>query len=91
MKFGAFSRCQQCGHEPCSDDELALSLSLTDHYHTEHALRRMGKGIKEGNPHPFSERERREMLDTLRHLRNDPLFEKMMVAGHRSSQREDMA
>jgi hypothetical protein len=90
-KFGAFTPCPECGKGPHSDDELALSLSLTDHYHSENALRRIGQGIKEGNPPSFSNREHRELLDTLRHLRSDPLFEKMMAAGHKPSHKDDVA
>ena len=90
MKFGAFTPCQECGVEPRSDDALALSIAMTDHFHSESKLRRMGQGIKEGNPPTFSEDEHREMLETLRKLRSDPVFAQMMEAGREPSQRADV-
>jgi hypothetical protein len=69
---------------PHSDDELAFSLSITDHYHSESALQKIGQSIREANPPTFSEREHQDMLATLRHLRSDPLFSKMMAAGRKT-------
>jgi len=33
MKFAAFTPCQTCGVTPSSDDDLVLSIAMTDHYH----------------------------------------------------------
>ena len=38
FKVGAFTPCPTCGAEPASDEELAHSLALTDHYLTPEGL-----------------------------------------------------
>jgi hypothetical protein len=38
FKVGAFTPCPACGAEPQTDDDLAYSLALTDHYLTPEGL-----------------------------------------------------
>ena len=79
LKFGAFTPCQSCGIEPSTDDDLALSLEMTDHYHPVAELEDMGQHIKEGYLPELPDDTRRELLKTLRELRaGDNVFAKMM-------------
>jgi hypothetical protein len=48
IKFGAFCPCSKCASAPRSEDDLALSLAMTDHYFDMPALEQMGKRIKSG-------------------------------------------
>jgi hypothetical protein len=32
IKFGAFCPCPECGDVPATEDDLALSLAMSDHY-----------------------------------------------------------
>ncbi|WP_396604874.1 hypothetical protein ACFLEY_22410 [Bradyrhizobium sp. YCK136] len=47
-KLGAFSNCKNCGARPRSDDDLMLSLALTDHYFDHARLEQMGRDIAAG-------------------------------------------
>ena len=52
IKFGAFVHCPGCGVKPKTDDELALSLGITDHYFDISTLKKIGLSIREGKtPH----------------------------------------
>ena len=48
IKFGAFIVCTGCKSEPITEDELVLSLVMTDHYFGINALRNMSYDIKSG-------------------------------------------
>ena len=50
MKFGAFVDCPTCGVKPETDDDLAVSLALTDHYLDMATLEQLGLSIKSGKP-----------------------------------------
>lgn len=50
FKFGAFSPCQSCGVVPATEDDLAYSLAMTDHYFKEPTLKQMGDAIRNGTP-----------------------------------------
>ena len=71
FKHGAFKRCQKCGASPVSEDDYALSMSMTDHYFDLDGLKAMGLGVKNGNP-PHHSPETREML--LKEIRSYPEF-----------------
>ena len=52
IKFGAFVPCSDCGAMPENEDDLALSLAMTDHYFDMPTLKKMGESIREGvTPH----------------------------------------
>lgn len=42
MKHGAFTDCPHCGGRPVTDDELVLSLAMTDHYFDLATMKQMG-------------------------------------------------
>lgn len=48
FKFGAFKTCGSCKRAPETDDQLAMSSTLTDHYFDLPTLKAMGKDIKNG-------------------------------------------
>ena len=48
MKFGAFVECSACHAMPESDDDLVLSIALTDHYLPAEALIRESDLVKRG-------------------------------------------
>ena len=50
MKWGAFNACPKCHASPSSEDELAISLAMSDHYHDKSTLERMGQHVAEGKP-----------------------------------------
>jgi hypothetical protein len=83
IKFGAFSPCQSCGAEPKSDDDLVLSLAMTDHYHERPALQELGQKIKKGELPHLSAGVRRDLRNTLQQARSDKVFAKMMEAQQR--------
>jgi len=47
-KWGSFNGCENCGSRPRSDDELMLSLMLTDHNLREDEFARFANSIKAG-------------------------------------------
>ena len=49
FKFGAFCTCEICSAHPETEDELALSLIMTDHFHSRQALEHFGKSIASGS------------------------------------------
>ena len=48
LKRGAFSNCENCGAHPQSDDDLMLSLAITDHYFDHAGLEQIGRDIAAG-------------------------------------------
>jgi hypothetical protein len=44
-KVGAFGACGKCGVQPITDDDLVLSLAMTDHYFDRPTLAQMGDRI----------------------------------------------
>ena len=54
IKFGAFCPCDECEAAPSSEDELALSLAMTDHYFDQATLDQMGAAVRDGHPPQLS-------------------------------------
>jgi len=51
LKFGSFLPCDQCQAKPQTDDELIVSMAMSDHYFDQPTMESMGEYIKE-NGHP---------------------------------------
>jgi len=69
IKRGSFLRCDDCGIEPQSEDDYAVSLALSDHYFNPDQLRTVGERIQGGavvNLTSFSEEDRSKLLDAIR-------------------------
>jgi hypothetical protein len=50
IKFGAFVPCPECASFPQTEDDLALSLAMTDHYFDMPTLEQMGASVRDGKP-----------------------------------------
>jgi len=50
FKVGAFTPCLACGAEPTTDNDLAQSLALTDHYLTPEGLAQVQQQAAAGQP-----------------------------------------
>ena len=48
MKFGAWTTCPECGHQPQTSKDRAKHLRLTDHYCTQQELEQFAERIKQG-------------------------------------------
>jgi hypothetical protein len=62
IKFGAFVPCPECRAGPQTEDDVALSLAMTDHYHGMPALEQMGADIRAGRPPRLDPQTRRQLL-----------------------------
>lgn len=60
-KWGAFNGCDNCGSLPKSDDDLILSLLLTDHNLSADQLAFFGQSIKVGRPPVVPESEKAKL------------------------------
>jgi hypothetical protein len=65
-KFGAFTPCGKCKAMPGSEDDLALSLAMTDHYFDMATLKQMGASIASGNPPQLDPETRENLIKTVR-------------------------
>jgi hypothetical protein len=57
-KWGSFNACENCGSKPKSDDDLMLSLMLTEHNLSADEFVRFARSIKAGRPPVIPESER---------------------------------
>jgi hypothetical protein len=51
-KFGAWTSCGACGLIPQTENDVAYSLALTDHYFTVDVLDRISADMQGGLPRP---------------------------------------
>lgn len=73
MKLGAFTNCPNCGGRPVTDDELVLSLAMTDHYFGVSTMKQMGAAVAEGKPPHLDEKTRQDLLKQLENVRKTPV------------------
>jgi hypothetical protein len=73
MKFGAFVACKQCGKTPRTDDDLIMSLAMTEHYFKIDTMQQMGQAIKDGRPPHLDEATRKNLLDNLVQFKKTPV------------------
>jgi hypothetical protein len=66
LKGGAFLPCEACSALPQDEEELALSLAMTEQFFDLPALKRIGTSIAEGKPPELDEQTRAEMLAIIR-------------------------
>jgi len=66
IKHGAFNHCDKCGARPVTEDDLAMSMAMTDHYHKEPTLRQMGQDIKSGRPPKLDPESRKWLIEDIR-------------------------
>jgi hypothetical protein len=80
QKFGAFTRCGGCKSEPVSDDELVLSLSMTDHYFDHRTLEQMAQAVRRGDPPRIDPKSREMLLQKLSQFKQTQLGSRMISA-----------
>lgn len=61
-KFGILSPCGHCKVSPTEEDEIALSLLMTDHYMTLKELENLSQQLMRGEPRPFVDEKTKEQL-----------------------------
>lgn len=66
MKHGALVACANCGAAPRTEDELVLSVAMTDHYQSAENLARLASDIAGGNAPQLDPNTRRELRTALR-------------------------
>jgi len=64
FKKGAFTGCGSCKSAPNDDEEIVLSLALTDHYFDVATLSKFADAIKNGKKVDLTEAFRAELLET---------------------------
>jgi hypothetical protein len=75
MKFGALVPCPECGAEPQTDDDMAISFAMTDHHFDMNTLEAMGQRVAEGSPPRLDPHSTRHVMEEIEKLR--PLMERM--------------
>src|SRR5579871_5234 len=66
IKFGAFVPCPECSGFPQTEDDLALSLAMTDHYFDMPTLEQMGASVRDGVPPHLDPDTHRELIQQIR-------------------------
>jgi hypothetical protein len=66
MKFGAFVPCPECRQAPGTEEELALSLAMTDHYFDIPTLEQIGASIRQGQPPKLAPETHSELVEMIR-------------------------
>ncbi len=66
MKRGAFNPCLKCNSAPITEDELAVSMELSDHCFEKNQLEQMGARIASGTKVTLAPENRKNIIKTLR-------------------------
>ncbi len=66
IKFGAFVPCPECSGVPKNEDDLAISLAMTDHYFDMPTLEQMGASVRDGKPIQLDPDSRANLIDSIR-------------------------
>jgi hypothetical protein len=66
IKFGAFVPCPECAAFPQSEDDLALSLAMTDHYFDMPTLEQMGASVRDGKPPHLDPESHAQLVQQIR-------------------------
>ena len=66
IKFGAFVPCPECSAAPQTEDDLALSLAMTDHYFDMPTLEQMGAAVRDGHPPHLGSQTHAQLIETIR-------------------------
>jgi hypothetical protein len=73
IKLGAFVLCPYCNARPSADEELILSLAMTDHYFDLATMKQMGASVKDGQPPHLDEKSRQDLLRQLEKFKKMPM------------------
>lgn len=72
MKRGALAPCPHCGRSPESDDDLILSIGLTDRYLDDAELEAVGRDIKQGKRPNLNDETRQQFQAHLEEFKKFP-------------------
>jgi hypothetical protein len=73
IKHGAFTNCHHCAARPVTDDELVISLAMTDHYFEATTMKQMGAAVAAGKTPHLDEKTRHDLLKQLENVRKTPV------------------
>lgn len=65
FKFSAWAECDKCGMKPRSDDDIVVSLVMTDHYYDESSLKHLGGQINKGFKITLEDDMKKELLEDI--------------------------
>ena len=69
IKFGAFCPCLKCHATPATEDDLVISMAMTDHYFDLATLQQMGESVRvHGKPPNLDPESRRGIVESLRQM-----------------------
>ena len=74
LKLGSFCRCNICQSVPRTDEELVLSLAMSDHYFDLEVLEQMSDVIKSGQQINLSKDTREEMFELIGEMRSEGIL-----------------
>jgi len=66
LKFGAFLPCESCSALPHDEEEIAISLAITDQYFDLATLKQIGASIAGGKPPQLDEQTHAKMIEMIR-------------------------
>lgn len=72
LKLDTFTKCPHCGVRPATNDELVLSLAMTDHYFDLTTMKQIGAAVAEGEPPNLDEKSRQDLSKRLENARKTP-------------------
>ena len=65
-KFGAYVHCAACNFRPTSEEDLAKSMMVTDHYFSKETLGEISHDLSSGKPVQFSEENLAQLISEVR-------------------------
>lgn len=79
IKFGAFAPCDQCQARPQTDDEMIISLAMTDHYFDQATLETMREYILEhGHAPDLDPKSKESFRKTFEEVKATGAIDKML-------------
>ncbi len=66
IKFGAFMKCPKCGYQPIKDDDMVISLAMTDHYLQEDDLKKISQAMARGIKPNIDDEFKKDLLKTIK-------------------------
>ncbi|QDT98500.1 hypothetical protein [Gimesia aquarii] len=79
LKFGSFVPCDQCQARPRTDDEMIISLAMTDHYFDQATLESMRNYILEhGHAPDLDPESKKTFRKTFEEVKASGAIEKML-------------
>lgn len=76
IKFGAWVPCKNCGAEPRTEDDYAVSVVMSDHYQLPENLKQLRDDIAQGKRPVLPPELRRRVIQGIRPRLNLPLEQK---------------